>query len=290
MFTMALAGRVVTDWAGDPGAVVEYGVRFTRPVPVPDDDEGADVEVTGKVDDKLDDGRVRVDLTATHQGAKVLSRAQAVVRWPRPGGRAGAADVPFADFTTLRLGGPARRLVTAEPTPRSSMSSGTPTRRGEPLLVLGGGSNLVVGDEGFDGTVLQVATRGVAVAVGAEHALQVEAGDDWDRLVALAVEEDLAGVEACPASRAGSVPRRSRTSAPTARRWPDDRLGAGPTTAAPATSSCSAPATAASATGTASSRARRGTSCWRSRSRSRTPGWERRSATPSWPAARRRGR
>ena len=79
MFTMALAARVVTDWAGDPGRVVEYGVRFTRPVPVPDDDEGALLEVTGVVAAKLDDGRVRVDLTATHQGAKVLGRAQAVV-------------------------------------------------------------------------------------------------------------------------------------------------------------------------------------------------------------------
>jgi acyl dehydratase len=79
MFTMALAARVVTDWAGDPGRVVEYGVRFTRPVPVPDDDDGALLEVTGVVAAKLDDGRVRVDLTATHQGAKVLGRAQAVV-------------------------------------------------------------------------------------------------------------------------------------------------------------------------------------------------------------------
>ena len=49
MFTMALAGRAVTAWAGDPGAVVEYGVRFTRPVVVPDDDEGAEVVVTGAV-------------------------------------------------------------------------------------------------------------------------------------------------------------------------------------------------------------------------------------------------
>ena len=47
MFTMALAARVVTDWVGDPGAVVDYGVRFTRPVPVPDDDAGALVEVAG---------------------------------------------------------------------------------------------------------------------------------------------------------------------------------------------------------------------------------------------------
>ena len=79
MFTMALAARVVTDWAGDPARVVEYGVRFTRPVPVPDDDEGAVLEVTGKVAAKLDDQRVRVDLTATSAGAKVLGRAQAVV-------------------------------------------------------------------------------------------------------------------------------------------------------------------------------------------------------------------
>ena len=79
MFTMALAGRVVTDWAGDPARVLEYGVRFTRPVPVPDDDEGVALEVTGVVAADLGDGKVRVDLTATHAGAKVLGRAQAVV-------------------------------------------------------------------------------------------------------------------------------------------------------------------------------------------------------------------
>jgi acyl dehydratase len=80
MYTMALAARVVTDWAGDPGRVVDYGVRFTRPVPVPDDDHGADVEVTGVVGAVLDGGRIRVDLTVTHAGQKVLGRAQAVVQ------------------------------------------------------------------------------------------------------------------------------------------------------------------------------------------------------------------
>jgi acyl dehydratase len=79
MYTMALAARVVTDWVGDPARVVDYGVRFTRPVPVPDDDQGATVEVAGTVAALLEDGRVRVDLTATHAGAKVLGRAQAVV-------------------------------------------------------------------------------------------------------------------------------------------------------------------------------------------------------------------
>jgi len=80
MYTMALAARVVTDWAGDPGRVVDYGVRFTRPVPVPDDETGADVEVSGVVAVLLDGDRVRVDLTATHAGQKVLGRAQAVVQ------------------------------------------------------------------------------------------------------------------------------------------------------------------------------------------------------------------
>ncbi|RDG39495.1 MaoC family dehydratase [Streptomyces corynorhini] len=80
MFTMAEAIRVVTDWAGDPGAVVEYGVRFTRPVVVPNDDEGALVEVSAKVAAKLDEGRVRVDLTAMSAGQKVLGMSRAVVR------------------------------------------------------------------------------------------------------------------------------------------------------------------------------------------------------------------
>jgi len=80
MLTMALAGRVVTDWAGDPGAVVEYGVRFTRPVVVPDEDEGATLEVAAKVTAKNDDGTVQVTITATSDGATVLGRAQALVR------------------------------------------------------------------------------------------------------------------------------------------------------------------------------------------------------------------
>ncbi|GGX73560.1 MaoC family dehydratase [Streptomyces fructofermentans] len=80
MFTMAEAIRVVTDWAGDPGAVVEYGVRFTRPVVVPNDEQGATIEVSGKVAAKLDDSTVRVDLVATSSGQKVLGMSRAVVR------------------------------------------------------------------------------------------------------------------------------------------------------------------------------------------------------------------
>ena len=80
MLTMATAGRIVTDWAGDPGAVRELGARFTRPVVVPDDDEGATVEVTATVTEKLDDRQVRVTIVATFQGATVLGKAQALVQ------------------------------------------------------------------------------------------------------------------------------------------------------------------------------------------------------------------
>lgn len=80
MLTMATAGRVVTDWVGDPGAVLSYGVRFSAPVVVPDDDKGATLTVAGTVEEKNDDGTVVVGLTATVDGNKVLMGAKAVVR------------------------------------------------------------------------------------------------------------------------------------------------------------------------------------------------------------------
>jgi acyl dehydratase len=79
MFTMALASRVVTDWAGDPGALVEYHVRFGRPVLVPDDGVGGEVTVRGRVAALQDGGRARIDLTVTSRGDKVLSLARAIV-------------------------------------------------------------------------------------------------------------------------------------------------------------------------------------------------------------------
>lgn len=82
MFTMAQAGRYITDWTGDPGAVVEFGVRFAAPVVVPDEDSPAEIEVSGTVREKLDGNRVVLALTARSGGAKVLSRARAVVRLP----------------------------------------------------------------------------------------------------------------------------------------------------------------------------------------------------------------
>jgi acyl dehydratase len=87
MLTMAEAGRVLTDWVGDPAAVEEYGVRFSRLVIVPDDDTGAELAVSGRVVEKLGDKRVRVELTArassaVQDGDKVLAQARAVVRLP----------------------------------------------------------------------------------------------------------------------------------------------------------------------------------------------------------------
>jgi acyl dehydratase len=82
MFTMAQAGRYVTDWAGDAGALVEFGVRFSAMVVVPDDDTGAAIEVSGTVEEKLDGNLVAVALTARSGDAKVLTRARAVVRLP----------------------------------------------------------------------------------------------------------------------------------------------------------------------------------------------------------------
>ena len=82
MFTMAQVGRFVGEWAGDPGAVTDLGVRFSAMVPVPDDDQGATIELSGKVLEKLGDGKVSVDVVARVGGAKVLTRARAVVRLP----------------------------------------------------------------------------------------------------------------------------------------------------------------------------------------------------------------
>lgn len=85
MFTMGAAVQLVTDWAGDPAAVVDFQTRFSKPVPVADttgsNDAGAVIEVSGAVGAlDADAGTVRVDLTVVAGGQKVLMKAQAVVR------------------------------------------------------------------------------------------------------------------------------------------------------------------------------------------------------------------
>ena len=114
-------------------------------------------------------------------------------------------DVPLAPLTTLALGGPARFFARAE----SEQAVGEALRwargRGVPVFVLGGGSNLVVADEGFEGLVLQVALPGLRFGVAGDHVLvEAGAGKPWDVLVGEAVTRGLAGVE-CLAGIPGFV-------------------------------------------------------------------------------------
>jgi acyl dehydratase len=80
MLTMALAGRIVTDWLDDPARLVSCSARFTRPVVVPDDGVGATVEFTAKVAKLLDDGTAQVAITAKFDGKAVLGKATAIVK------------------------------------------------------------------------------------------------------------------------------------------------------------------------------------------------------------------
>ncbi|BCJ60144.1 MaoC family dehydratase [Micromonospora endophytica] len=89
MLTMALVGRAVTTWAGAADAVVDYGVRFTRPVVVPDDDSGTEIVVNAVARETAEAGLTRLDITATCNGEKVLAQARATVRTPLPTGVAG---------------------------------------------------------------------------------------------------------------------------------------------------------------------------------------------------------
>jgi UDP-N-acetylmuramate dehydrogenase len=105
-------------------------------------------------------------------------------------------DVPLAPLTTLRIGGAASRLVDLESESDVVDAERDATARGEPVFVLGGGSNVVVADEGFPGLVARVALRGVHVSrAGDRTRVDVAAGESWDALVARAVDEGWRGVE-----------------------------------------------------------------------------------------------
>ena len=108
-------------------------------------------------------------------------------------------DVPLAPLTTMRVGGPAARLVTVETTDELVDAVREVDDADEPLLLLSGGSNLVLPDAGFAGTVVHVATRGVE-PLSADYCggamVRVAAGEPWDDVVARTVQEGWAGVEA----------------------------------------------------------------------------------------------
>ncbi|TLP66028.1 UDP-N-acetylmuramate dehydrogenase [Microbispora triticiradicis] len=107
------------------------------------------------------------------------------------------AGVALARYTTLRTGGPARAFAEADTTGDLVGLVAEADRDEEPVLVLGGGSNLLVGDEGFGGLVVRVVTRGVESAPDGDGRVLVtaQAGEDWDALVARCVAEGLSGIE-----------------------------------------------------------------------------------------------
>ncbi|GGQ33330.1 UDP-N-acetylmuramate dehydrogenase [Actinomadura coerulea] len=121
-----------------------------------------------------------------------------------------AEDVNLAGYTTLRLGGPARRFVEATTEAELVAAVRKADDEGEPVLVLGGGSNLVVSDDGFPGTVVHVGTRGTerVAAEGGRVLVRVQAGEDWDPFVARCVADGLAGVECLSGipGRVGATP------------------------------------------------------------------------------------
>ncbi|MFG3248202.1 UDP-N-acetylmuramate dehydrogenase [Streptomyces sp. NPDC048187] len=110
-------------------------------------------------------------------------------------------DAPLAPLTTFRLGGPATRLITATTDDEVIAAVREADDTGTPLLLVGGGSNLVIGDKGFDGTALHIATRGVRLD---GSTLELAAGEVWTDAVARTVEAGLAGVE-CLAGIPGSA-------------------------------------------------------------------------------------
>ena len=193
---------MVTDWVGDPGAVVEYGVRFTKPVVVPNDDTGrarsrSAARSRAKLDDNTGPGGPHGDERRPEGAGHVPRRRPARLRPapvdPRgphtpPAARRGRPrtlervqelhDAPLAPLTTFRLGGPATRLITATTDDEVIAAVREADASGTPLLVIGGGSNLVIGDKGFDGTALRIATRGFDAR---RHPAGAGRGRDLDR-------------------------------------------------------------------------------------------------------------
>ncbi|WP_254717304.1 UDP-N-acetylmuramate dehydrogenase, partial [Streptomyces venezuelae] len=126
---------------------------------------------------------------ASARAARTLERVQLLL------------DAPLAPLTTFRLGGPAERLVTAVTDDEVIAAVREADAAGTPLLIIGGGSNLVIGDKGFDGTALRIATEGFVLD---GNRLELAAGEVWTDAVARTVEAGLAGIE-CLAGIPGSA-------------------------------------------------------------------------------------
>ena len=222
MFTLALAARYVDEQLGEPAGSPSSARKFTKPVVVP---EGG-TEVAGR-------GHLARRPHRSRSASPAAARPCSATRW-----RSCVAELRrrLSDHTTLRLGGPARAWVRATTEDELVDAVRRADEAGEPVLVLGGGSNLVVADEGFAGTVVEVATpRRRGRRRGRRPDLRRGRRDGRRRRelgrVRGAPRSSGAGSASrrCPASRARSAPPRSRTSAPTARRSrrpsPGARLG-----------------------------------------------------------------
>ena len=121
------------------------------------------------------------------------------------------ANVALAERTTLRLGGPATRVIEAGSTAEIIEAVRRTDAAAEPLLLLGDGSNLVVADAGFDGTVVALNSRGIDVRSDPEGGgvvIRARAGEPWDALVSRAVESGWSGIEALSGipGRVGATP------------------------------------------------------------------------------------
>lgn len=237
MWTMGAALRIVTDWIGDPSLVKSYFTRFTAPVPVLDNGKATEVEVQAKVtavDDNLatiaieaylvpdTDSGDAAEQTETASKVKVLGAARAEVEIPTDFEDEPAscelehrdfnsatpdnlADVDFvepskklADHTTFRVGGQAQNIVVAN-TERELIEAVKYCDDNRiPLLVLSGGSNTLVSDDGFPGTVVKVNTKGINADVSScgGAVVRVQAGEVWDDLVQLAISQEWIGLEA----------------------------------------------------------------------------------------------
>ena len=177
MYTMALAARRVAEWF--PGAeVVSFGTKVTQPVVVPADGS-VEIEVAGEVKG-TDDGLTTVVLDGHLCRAEGARHAQ---------GRRPCPEL-LAEHTTLRLGGPVDRFVAAARSEAELVEAVSAADAAiKRCLVLGGGSNLVVADDGFRGTVVEIATTGVTADVEGDDPtcggamVTVAAGESWDAFV-----------------------------------------------------------------------------------------------------------
>ena len=106
-------------------------------------------------------------------------------------------QVPLAEFTTLRIGGPADKLLEVSSEDDLITAVRDADAAGEPVLLLSGGSNVVIGDDGFRGTVVKIASSGIRVDADACSGamVHIQAGEDWDAVVQRAIAEEWSGLE-----------------------------------------------------------------------------------------------